>query len=58
MQPIENFEALTLKFALKDMIDKEAIITTDHHRSHQSLKKKNKHTNRIIQYGAIIGRTS
>jgi hypothetical protein len=40
MQPIENFEALTLKFALKDMIDKEAIITTDHHRSYQSLKKE------------------
>jgi len=30
MQPIENFEALTLKFALKDMISEEAAITTDH----------------------------
>ncbi len=40
IQHIENFEALTLKFALKDMIDKEANITTDHHRSYQSLKKE------------------
>ena len=40
MQHIENFEALTLKFALKDMVDKEANITTDDHRSYQSLKKE------------------
>ncbi len=40
MQQIENFEALTLKFALKDMIDKDANITTDNHRSYQHLKKE------------------
>ena len=40
MQQIENFEALTLKFALKDMIDKDASITTDNHRSYQHLKKE------------------
>ncbi len=40
MQQIENFKALTLKYALKDIIDKEAIITTDHHRSYQHLKKE------------------
>ena len=40
MQQIENFEALTLKYALKDMIDEEAKITTDHHRSYQLLKKE------------------
>lgn len=40
MQPIENFEAQTLKFALQDMISEEAAITTDHHRSYQNLKKE------------------
>lgn len=40
MQRIENFEAITLKFALKDLIDEKAIITTDHHRSYKSLKKE------------------
>ena len=40
MQQIENFEALTLKYALKDMIDGEAQIRTDHHRSYQLLKKE------------------
>jgi hypothetical protein len=40
MQHIENFEALTLKFALKDMIDKEENITTNHPRSYQSLTKE------------------
>jgi transposase-like protein len=39
MQQIENFEALTLRYALKDMIDEDAKITTDHHRSYQHLKK-------------------
>lgn len=40
MQQIENFEALTLKYALNDMIDDQANITTDHHRSYQHLKKE------------------
>lgn len=40
MQQIENFEALTLKYALKDMIDDQANIKTDHHRSYQQLKNK------------------
>jgi hypothetical protein len=39
MQPIENFEAQTLKFALKDMVSPETVIKTDHHRSYQNLKK-------------------
>ena len=37
---IENFEALTLKYTLQDMIDGQANITTDHHRSYQHLKKQ------------------
>lgn len=40
MQTIENFEALTLKYALKDMIDNEAKIRTDNHRSYQNLSKE------------------
>lgn len=40
MQSIENFEALTLKYALKDMIDEQATIRTDHHRSYQYLAKE------------------
>src|SRR5665647_2861249 len=45
MQPIENFEALTLKYAFKDIIDDKANITTDHYRSYLNLKKKmNIHT--------------
>lgn len=38
MQQIENFKALTLKYALKDMIEVEAKITTDHYRSYQHLQ--------------------
>ena len=40
MQQIENFEALTLKYALKDMIDDQAEIRTDNHRSYQYLAKE------------------
>jgi len=40
MQQIENFEALTLKYALKDMIEDQAKIRTDHHRSYQQLKNE------------------
>jgi hypothetical protein len=40
MEQIENFEAITLKYALKDMIDGDAKITTDHHRSYQHLKEE------------------
>lgn len=40
MQEIENFEASTLKFALKDMIDEHAAIRTDNHRSYQYLAKQ------------------
>jgi transposase-like protein len=37
-ETIENFEADTLKFALKDMIDGQANIVTDQHKSYESLK--------------------
>ena len=37
MQEIENFEAPTLKYALKDMVDKDTSIRTDNHRSYQHL---------------------
>ena len=40
MQQIENFEALTLKYALKDMINRQANIRTDNHRSYQYLAKE------------------
>lgn len=40
MQPIAYFEALTLKYALKRMINEQATITTDHHRSYKNLKKE------------------
>jgi ribosomal protein L37E len=40
MQQIENFEALTLKYALKDMIEDQANITTDQHKSYQQLKSE------------------
>ncbi len=39
-QQIENFKGLTLKYALKDMIDKQATIRTDNHRSYQHLAKE------------------
>ena len=42
MQQIANFEALTLRYALIDMIDSAATIVTDHHRSY---KKKQKDMN-------------
>jgi len=42
MKHIENFEALTLKYALKDMIDDKATITTDNFTSYQQLKKEMK----------------
>ena len=37
-ETIENFEANTLKYALKDMIDANADIVTDQHKSYESLK--------------------
>lgn len=37
-ETIENFEADTLKYALKDMIDGQANIVTDQHKSYESLK--------------------
>lgn len=40
MQHIDNFEAVTLKYALKDMTEQEATITTDRHPSYQSLQKE------------------
>src|SRR6266542_222175 len=39
-ETIENFEADTLKYALKDMIDGKADIVTDQHKSYESLKGK------------------
>lgn len=40
MKTIENFEALTLKYVLKDMIEDDACIRTDNHRSYQNLSKE------------------
>src|SRR5665647_2905741 len=40
IHPIENLEALTLKYALKQTIAAKANITPNHYRSHQNLKKK------------------
>lgn len=40
MQQIENFQAVTLKYALKDMVEQEATITTDKHTSYQCLQKE------------------
>lgn len=37
-ETIENFEVDTLKYALKDMVDQEAGIVTDQHKSYESLK--------------------
>lgn len=39
MVQIDNFEAPTLRYALKDMIDQGAYITTDSHQSYQHLQK-------------------
>ncbi len=39
-ETIENFEADTLKYALKDMIDEKADIITDRHASYESLKEE------------------
>jgi transposase-like protein len=40
MEHIENFQADTLKFALKEMVESDAVIRTDKHRSYQKLKKE------------------
>lgn len=40
LQQIENFEASTLKYALKDMVSSDASIRTDNHRSYQNLSKE------------------
>ncbi len=40
MEHIENFQADTLKFALKAMVKNDAVIRTDKHRSYQKLKKE------------------
>lgn len=40
MEHIENFQANTLKFALKAMVESDAVIRTDKHRSYQKLKKE------------------
>jgi transposase-like protein len=39
IQQIANFEALTLRYALKDMIEADAMIVTDSHASYRHLKK-------------------
>ena len=39
-ETIENFEADTLKYALKDMINCEADIVTDQHKSYEALKEE------------------
>jgi len=39
-ETIENFEADTMKYALKDMIDEKADIITDRHASYESLKEE------------------
>ena len=40
MEHIENFQADTLKFALKAMVQNDAVIRTDKHRSYLKLKKE------------------
>lgn len=40
LQHIENFQADTLKFALKGMVENDATIRTDKHRSYQKLKRE------------------
>ncbi len=40
MEHIENFQADTLKYALKSMVETDAVIRTDKHRSYQKLKKE------------------
>jgi transposase-like protein/DNA-directed RNA polymerase subunit RPC12/RpoP len=40
MGHIENFKADTLKFALKAMVENDAVIKTDMHRSYQKLRKE------------------
>ncbi|MBA4168661.1 MAG: transposase, partial [Chitinophagaceae bacterium] len=40
MGHIENFQADTLKFAPKEMVDDQAVIRTDKHRSYEKLKKE------------------
>ena len=54
MQQIENFEALTLKYALKDMIDEQATIRTDNHRSYQYLAKEMKIETVTSQMGKAL----
>lgn len=54
MQQIENFEALTLKYALKDMIDEQAEIRTDNHRSYQYLAKEMKIKTVTSQMGKAL----
>jgi transposase-like protein len=39
IQQIANFEALTLRYALKEMIEADAMIVTDSHASYRHLKK-------------------
>ena len=51
MQQIENFEAQTLKYALKDMVKPTAMIRTDHHRSYQHLSKEMNIQTARSQYG-------
>lgn len=40
LQQIENFEAPTLKYALKDMVASDTSVRTDNHRSYQHLSKE------------------
>lgn len=40
MQHIENFEALTLKYALTDMVSKEAFIRTDNYCSYRTIQRE------------------
>lgn len=37
---LENFEALTMKYAIKESVEAEAHIRTDQHRSYESLKEE------------------
>lgn len=59
MQHIENFEALTLKYALKDMISQEASIKTDNYCSYRTLQRENgQHSNCTISGRQGIGRNT
>ncbi len=55
LQQIENFEAPTLKYALKDMVSDDASIRADNHRSYQKLSKEMNIQTIVSQKGKGLG---